>query len=91
MPTKLFGTTDRDAAHAKLAEILAAGTHPRASCREDPNDPNEPFTVWDGPDHPDNWPPRVESKPVPVSETEEQTLDRLADKLLARLRQRGAI
>ena len=46
MPVKLFGTTDRAEAHAKLAEILALGEYPRACCREDANDPIEPYQVW---------------------------------------------
>ena len=52
MTTNLFGTTDRAASHAKLEEVLASGEHPMACCREDPNHPTEPYTVWS-----DNLPP----------------------------------
>lgn len=44
---KLFGFRDRDEAHQKLAEVLAEGTYPFACCREDPNNQDEPFQVWD--------------------------------------------
>lgn len=43
---KLFGFTDRIAAHEKLAEVLAEGAYPFACCRENPND-SEPYQVWD--------------------------------------------
>lgn len=41
----LFETADRDESHRKLAEILAAGTYPRAECRQDMNSPL-PYQVW---------------------------------------------
>lgn len=43
---KLFGFTDRDASHRKLEEVLEEGVYPRACCREDPNDREEPYQVW---------------------------------------------
>lgn len=52
MATKLFGTTDRNAAHSKLEEVLALGDYPLACCREYLNDHTEPYTVWS-----DNTPP----------------------------------
>ncbi len=52
MTIKLFGTTNRDESHAKLEEVLASGEYPMACCREDLNNPTEPYTVWS-----DNLPP----------------------------------
>lgn len=83
MATKLFSTTDRDGSHAKLEEILATGQHPRAECREDPNDP-EPYSVWDDSAAPFTKPP---DPPAPAEpELSEAMLDRLADKIAAKLR-----
>lgn len=85
---KLFGTRNRDEAHRQLEEVLAGGQHPRASCREDTDDPNEPYTVWsDGPD-PYIRPP---DPPAPAPMSEDQMLDRLMDKLLARLKAKGEV
>ena len=82
MPNKLWGGKNRDVSHKKLADILAAGTHPFASCRENPNDSNEPYTVWDGPDDPNIRPPEP---PVPKPMSEDEMLDRLAAKLMERI------
>jgi len=79
---KLFGTKDRDTSHAKLEEILKLGEYPRASCREDINDPLEPYTVWS--DNPDPY-IREPEPPAARPMTEDQMLDALAVKLLERL------
>jgi len=77
---KLFGTRDRAASHKKLEDVLTEGEYPRASCREDPNDLEEPYTVWsDGPE------PHVSLPSLPVP-TQEDVLDQLARKLLERIR-----
>lgn len=49
MSIRLFNSKHRDAAHAFLQEHLSANPGAAAECREDPNDPDAPFTVWDGP------------------------------------------
>jgi hypothetical protein len=49
MAVKLFDSKDRDESHRKLEEVLASGLHPAAECREDPNDRERPFQVWNGP------------------------------------------
>jgi hypothetical protein len=49
MANKLFSSTDRDTAHRKLEEVLAAKEFPAAECREDHNVP-DPYQVWDGPE-----------------------------------------
>lgn len=54
-PIKLFGTDDRAAAHARLEEILAQGQYPEACCREDLNNPTEPYTVWSNGEVPQGW------------------------------------
>jgi len=79
---KLFGTTDRGASHQKLAEILASGTDPLACCREDPNDPDHPYQVWSGGPEPYVLPPEP---PAPAPPSEDELLDRLAEKLMARM------
>lgn len=56
MATRLFATTDRNASHAKLEEVLATGQHPKAECREDSNS-EEPYEVWDAADVKPDAPP----------------------------------
>jgi hypothetical protein len=78
---KLYSFKDRDESHKKLEQVLAEGIYPRASCRENTNEP-EPYSVWsDGPE-PHILPPEPPKK-EPM--TEDEMLDRLAIKLLARL------
>jgi hypothetical protein len=90
MREKLFGTTDRDASHKKLEEVLAEGRHPRACCTEDPNDPIEPFQVWtDGPPAHVKAPgSSVEdmARPVGLSQAE---LDRLALRISEMMKGKG--
>lgn len=43
--TLIASFKDRDEAHAKLAQVLEAGTHPWACCIEDFTK-NEPYEVW---------------------------------------------
>ena len=82
--TKLYGTKDRAASHRMLEDILVTGTYPRAACREDENDAEEPYTVWS--DSPD---PFLRSPDPPaVPQDEEAFLERLTEKLLARLERR---
>jgi hypothetical protein len=54
-PVKLFASTDKAAAHAKLEEVLALGVYPSACCREDTNNTAEPYTVWSNNEVPTGW------------------------------------
>jgi len=62
-PEKLFGGKNRHESHLVLEKVLAEGFHPRACCREDPNDLEEPYQVWT-----DNPPPnRRPIEPPPAA------------------------
>lgn len=47
-PKKLFESTDRSVAHAKLEEILKADPTSTAECREDQGEGL--YSVWSGPE-----------------------------------------
>jgi hypothetical protein len=80
--TKLHAFKNRDEAHKKLEEVLAAGLHPGASCREDLNEP-EPYQVWS------NGPEAHVLPPEPAAMSEDDMLDRLAAKLLERMEKKA--
>lgn len=84
---KLFGTKDRAESHAVLEQVLAVGEHPRASCREDANDPNEPYQVWsDTPDPFTREPEPVAPAEAPaLAALDDAALNKLADILLAKM------
>jgi hypothetical protein len=86
MNTMLFDFPDQDSAHKKLAEVLASGAHPLASCRVDPN-VKRPYQVWDSGPPAQSPPPAVEQELEKLSGSE---LDTLADKIAARLLAQGA-
>lgn len=84
---KLFGTKDRDASHKHLERVLASGKHPRASCREDESNEAEPYQVWsDNPDPFTREPQAPAPAPTPeLSKLDDESLNRLADILLAKM------
>lgn len=49
MSIRLFKSKDRWEAHEFLQGHLAVHPESAAECREDPNDTEAPFSVWDGP------------------------------------------
>lgn len=48
-PAMLAEFAERDQSHQFLADVLAAGDHPQAECRENRNEP-KPYQVWSGPE-----------------------------------------
>lgn len=88
MAKRIMAFTERAAAHAAL-ETERSGAHPNAECREDPNS-EAPYEVWDGPEEWVMPAPPEPPDPAAVLAAEEAALDRLAEKLLARLREGGA-
>lgn len=71
MATKLFSTKDRAASHKRLEEILKAGQHPKAECRES----GDEYSVWDGPEE------RTPEAPAPDMVFTPEFADVVAEKL----------
>ena len=88
MPKRLYAFTDRAESHAKLDEVRA-GKHPMAECREDPNS-EAPYEVWDGPEQWVMPEPAVPPDPAVLLAEQESLLDALAERLLAKMAERGA-
>jgi len=86
MPNKLYTFRDRDECHKMLEEVLRSGQHPLASCRENTGDPSEPYTIWDGPDDPNPPPARPAIPP-----TEEELVERLAEKVAAIIKKKEGL
>jgi len=94
MATKLFETADRNASHKKLEEILAAGTYPKAECREEIQKGNGPtlYQVWDGSGEaeavaarpgPEVGLPTVEEPRVVTMKLSDEDVSRIAAAILA--------
>lgn len=73
---------DRDESHLTLEKVLATGEYPQAECREDYNDP-EPYQVWSAPIVREPAPPSP--PPPPTPDLSDEILDKLAEKLLAKM------
>lgn len=89
MAKMLFGTADRNAAHGRLAEVLKADPKSAAECREDPNDAEHPYQVWDGP----NDQREIEERPGPevspeamAAKLSPEQLDTLAGLIAAKMK-----
>lgn len=86
MAKMLHEGTDRAEAHAFL-DALDRKKHPKAECREDANS-EKPYQVWSGPEEWVPAPPTPEPDPEALLAAEEALLDRLAERLVAKLAER---
>lgn len=87
MAKMIEGFTDRGESHAAL-EAARAGKYPMAECREDPNS-DTPYQVWDGPEEWVMPAPAEPPDPALVLAQENAVLDRLAERVVAMLAERG--
>ena len=83
VPNLLNAFASAAESHEALDEVLAAGTHPAAECRVNPNT-ELPYEVWDGPDP---WVAPPPSPPAAHTADTDTLLDALAERLLARMKE----